>query len=95
MKIVIPLSQKDGGIVTLKEAKLYAIVQVNESMQIEDITYTEDFSQEFFEYIVTPDKNDDLDEAYELGARALLAREGMDIDEIIEAMMFRELDEIV
>jgi len=95
MKIVIPLSQKDGGIVTLKEAKLYAIVQVNESMQIEDITYTEDFSQEFFEYIVTPDKNDELDEAYELGARALLAREGMDIDEIIEAMMFRELDEIV
>ncbi len=95
MKIVIPLSQKDGGVVSLKEAILYAIVTVNGSMQVQDIAYKEDFSQEFFDYIVTPDKHDELDEAYELGARALLARKGMDVDEIIEAMMFRELDEIL
>ena len=95
MKIVIPLSQKDGGVVSLKEAKLFAIVNVDESMQVQDIAYQEDFSQEFFDYIVTPDKHDELDEAYELGARALLARKGMDVDEIVEAMMFRELDEIL
>ena len=95
MKIVIPLSQKDGGVVSLKEAKLFAIVNVDESMQVQDIAYQEDFSQEFFDYIVTPDKHDELDEAYELGARALLARKGMDVNEIVEAMMFRELDEIL
>ena len=93
MRIVIPL--KDGGVVAIDEAEIYAFVEVNESMQPKNIVYKDDFTQEFFEYIVTPKKDDNLDEAYELGARALLARRGMSVEEILEAMMFRELDEIV
>lgn len=93
MRVVIPL--KDGGVVTTSEAQTYAFVELDESMQPQNIVYKNNFTQEFFEYIVTSKKDDNLDEAYELGARALLARRGMSVEEILEAMMFRELDEIV
>ncbi len=93
MLVVIPL---DGEMITrVSEAKEFAFVKLGESMQIEKITKYPSFANQLFDYIVTPDKDENLEEAYELGARALLAREGMSIDDIVEAMMFRELDEIV
>ncbi len=93
MRVVIPL--RNGSLASVASAQTYAFVELDESMQKQHISYKESWSGEFFDYIVTSKRDDALDEAFELGARALLAREGMDIEAILEAMMFRELDEIV
>ena len=98
MVIVVPVKENEGEsskAVTTKEASMYAFMQLAEGMKIEKITFKESFSNELFDYIVTPDKDDELDEAFDLGARALLAYPGMNLEEIVEAMMFRELDEIM
>ncbi|SMC08435.1 hypothetical protein [Nitratiruptor tergarcus] len=98
MLVVIPvasINNQESLVCTIADAKSFAFVKLSESMQIENIQFKENFANEFFDYIVTPKKDDELDEAYELGARALLANNGMSIEDIIEAMMFRELDEIV
>ncbi len=97
MRVVIPVREAEGEesiVCKVAEAKSFAFLELGEGMEILDITFRNGFSDDFFDYIVTPDKNDDIDEAFELGARALLARPGMSIEEIVEAMMFRELDEI-
>lgn len=98
MVIVVPVKANEGEsskIATLQDATMYAFIQLAEGMKIERITFKENFSNELFDYIVTPNKNDELDEAFDLGARALLAHPGMDLEEIVEALMFRELDEIM
>ncbi len=98
MLVVVPVESIGGEsskIATVKEAKSFAFMELGEGMQIERLEFKPSFSNEMFDYIVTPDKNDELDEAFELGARALLAYPGMLLEEIAEAMMFRELDEIM
>ncbi|BCD68728.1 hypothetical protein [Nitratiruptor sp. YY09-18] len=98
MHIVIPVksvNKEESIVAPTKEATSYAFLELGEGMQIVAINFFDALPQDFFDYIITPDKNDNLDEAYELGARALLARAGMSIDEIVEALMFRELDEIM
>jgi len=98
MRIVVPVRSAEGKgsvITTLKDAKLFAVLELGEGMKTEDMEFVENIDNLFFDYIVTPDKNDELDLAFDLGARALLAMPGMDIEQIVEAMMFRELDEIV
>ena len=97
MRVVIPVREakgKESVVCKVAEAKSFAIVDLGEGMELLKITFRESFSDDFLDYIVTPDKDDDIDEAFELGARALLARPGMRVEEIVEAMMFRELDEI-
>ncbi len=97
MRVVVPVREAEGEesiVCKVGEAGSFAFLELGEGMEILDITFRNGFSDDFFEYIVTPDKNDDIDEAFELGARALLARPGMSVEEIVEAMMFRELDEI-
>ncbi len=97
MLVVVPVREADGAdsvVCRVGEAKAFAFMRLGEGMQIEGVEFKESFSNELFDYIVTPDKNDDLEEAWDLGARALLAMPGMSLEEIAEAMMFRELDEI-
>ncbi len=98
MRIVVPVRSAEGEesvVTTLKGAKLFALLDLGEGMRIENLEFVDNMDNIFFDYIVTPDKEDELDSAFELGARALLAMPGMDIEQIVEAMMFRELDEIV
>lgn len=95
MLVVIPIDSESETITRVSEAKEFAFVHLGEGMQIEKIEKYPSFANQLFDYIVTPDKDEDLEGAYELGARALLARDGMSIDEVVEAMIFRELDEIV
>ena len=98
MKVVIPVRSMEGEesiVSSFKSAKLFAILELGEGLKIERLEFVENIDNIFFDYIVTPDKEDELDSAFELGARALLAMPGMDIEQIVEAMMFRELDEIV
>ncbi len=95
MIVVIPVkSEKEPLLSPLGSASSFAFVTLKEGMQKEKISFQASFSNQFFDYIVVSDKGEEIDEAFELGARALLAKEGMSIDEIVEAMMFRELDEI-
>ncbi len=97
MRVLVPVREKSGEesiVCNVGDAGSFALLELGEGMEIVQIDFRDDFSDELFDYIVTSDKNDDIDEAFELGARALLARPGMSIEEIVEAMMFRELDEI-
>ncbi len=98
MKIVVPVKNVEGiesVVTTLKNAKFFGLLELGEGMQIENLEFIERIDTLFFDYIITPDKDEELNMAYEIGARALLAMPGMDIEEIVEAMMFKELDEIV
>ena len=98
MLVVVPVKSEDGAksIVTrVKDADLFAFVALGEGMRIEDIAFKKSFENEMFDYIITPDKEDELDEAFDLGARALLAMPGMSVEDIVEGLMFRELDEIM
>ena len=97
MRVLVPVRQAQGEeseVCPLTQATSFALVELGEGMEIRSIAFVQDFVNVFFDYIVTSDKNDEVDEAFELGARALLAREGMSVAEIVEAIMFRELDEI-
>ncbi len=98
MKIVVPVKNVEGiesVVTTLKNAKFFGLLELGEGMKIKNLEFIERIDTLFFDYIITPDKDEELDMAYEIGARALLAMPGMDIEQIVEAMMFKELDEIV
>ncbi len=98
MLVVIPVREcrsEESEVCLVTEAKMFAFVRVGDGMSIEEIECKERLGEQFFDYIVTIDKADSLEEAYDLGARALLARRGMRVEDVIDAMMFRELDEIV
>ncbi|MRI58282.1 MAG: hypothetical protein C6H99_02115 [Epsilonproteobacteria bacterium] len=98
MVVVMGVRSQEGEesiIAPVRDAEAFAFVTLGEGMRIEAIEFRKSFENELFDYIVTPDKHDDLEDAYDLGARALLAMPGMSVEEIVEALMFRELDEIV
>ena len=98
MRIVVPIKKQDGlqsQICLIDEAQGFAFVELGEGMSVENLQFQENFENELFDYIVVCDKNEELEEAFDLGARALLARPGMSLEEIVEALMFRELDEIL
>ena len=98
MRIVVPVKVQDGldSVVSLiDEASGFAFLDLGEGMSVETLSFKNSFENELFDYIIVCDKNEELEEAFDLGARALLARPGMNLDEIVEALMFRELDEIL
>ncbi|NPA03401.1 MAG: hypothetical protein GXO61_00905 [Epsilonproteobacteria bacterium] len=96
MVVLIPVKTQEGEaskITTVKDAKTFALVTFKEGM-IEHIDFKDSLEGLFFDYAITTSKDDDLDDFYDLGARVLLGFEGMSIQEVGEALMFRELDEI-
>ncbi len=98
MVLVVPIAQENGEkslLTTIKEAKSFAFLKLGNGMQIENMKFKPSFSNEMFDYIVTPDKNDDFEDAFDLGARVLLGNRGMSVEDIVEGVMFRELDEII
>ena len=98
MLVVVPVQEEaaqESLATSVKRAKSFAFLYLGEGMRLERLEFRESFADELFDYIVTTDKNDDLEEAYDLGARALLAMPGMCVEDVVEGLMFRELDEIV
>ena len=96
MLIVIPVDKEDieeAKITSIENAKSFAFIDT-ESGKIKNYEFKDRFDNEMFDYIIVNDKNEDIEEVFELGARALLARPNMYIEDIIEAIMFAELDEI-
>ncbi|WP_281951547.1 hypothetical protein [Nitrosophilus kaiyonis] len=97
MLVVIPVDKSDieeAKIVSINKAKSFAFIDT-ESGKIKDYQFKDSFENEMFDYIIVNSKNEELEDVFELGARALLARENMYIEDIIEALMFAELDEIL
>jgi hypothetical protein len=97
MVVVVPIKDKkdlESKITRLNDSRSFAFLYLNEKMQIEKVEFKPTFENEIFDYFITCDKSEDLDSVFDLGARVLLAFNGVTLDEIVEGMMFRELDEI-
>ena len=97
MIVVIPVDKNDideAKIVSIDNAKTFAFINT-ESGKIKDYQFKDSYENEMFDYIIVNSKNEELEEVFDLGARALLARPNMYIEDIIEALMFCELDEIL
>jgi len=97
MIVVIPVDSNDfeeAKITPIKEAKFFVFLDTKEG-KIKNWEFKKDYKNDIFDYMVVMDKNENLEDVFELGARALLGRKNMYIDDIVEALMFAELDEIV
>ena len=92
MTIVVPI--KDGRL--FSDSSFFIKLELGEGMEILSQDTVENLEETLFDYLIIGSKeHPKVDEAMELGARALLGRDGMRLEEIIEGLMFRELDEIV
>ncbi len=96
MVVAVPVdneSFEEARVVPISDAKGFLLMEV-EGGKLLKSGFFSTLGEEFFDYIVVASKNEELEEIFDLGARALLGRKGMYMEEIIEALMFAELDEI-
>jgi predicted Fe-Mo cluster-binding NifX family protein len=94
MKIAIP--QKSNIISKIADAENFAIVIVEDG-SIKNIDYVESLDKVLgkAEYFVVNNSNEEVDEMYDYSIQVLKTpMPEMNIDEIIEAFMFRELYEL-
>ena len=92
MTIVVPI--KDDKL--FSNSSLFMKLELGEGMEVVSKESIKNIEETLFDYLIIGTKeHPKVDEAMELGARALLARDGMGLEEIVEGLMFRELDEIV
>jgi len=98
MLIVVPVDTnniEETKITSVKDARYFAFLKLGDGAKVLKSEFKESFHNEMFDYIVVNSKNEDLDEIVETGVRALLARPNMYVEDILEAIMFAELDEIM
>jgi len=98
MLVVIPVDSDDmdeAKITSIESAEHFAFLELGEGAKIEKVEFKNSFSEDFFDYFIVNNKNEELDVVYELGARVLLAMPNSYVEDILEAFMFRELDEVV
>ncbi|HIE35288.1 MAG TPA: hypothetical protein EYP79_03725 [Campylobacterales bacterium] len=98
MVVVIPVNNdnlEEAKITSFNDANFFLFLTLSTGAKIENYKFKKSFQDEMFDYIVVNNKNEELDEVFELGARALLARKNMYVEDIVEAIMFSELDEII
>ncbi|WP_200762763.1 hypothetical protein [Nitrosophilus alvini] len=98
MLVVIPVNLNDideAKITSIESAKYFAFLQLGEGAKLENVEFKKSFSEDFFDFFIVNSKNEELDTVYELGARVLLAMPNSYVEDILEAFMFRELDEVV
>jgi predicted Fe-Mo cluster-binding NifX family protein len=94
MKIAIP--QKSNIISKIADAENFAIVIVEDG-SIKNIDYVESLDKVLgkAEYFVVNNSNEEVDEMYDYSMQVLKTpMPEINIDEIIEAFMFRELYEL-
>ena len=97
MLIVIPVDSNDlqeAKITSVKDARYFVFLKLGDGAKVLKSEFKESFYNEMFDYMVVNSPNEDLEEVEETGARVLLARENMYVEDILEAIMFAELDEI-
>ncbi len=97
MHILIPMSEadEDAKIALIPDVKSWALVEV-ENTKIKKVTFYDDRDdiEEFIEAVVVKSKNDYLTPFFEESIPVLEAPVQRNIEDIVEAYIFRELFEV-
>jgi len=97
MLILLPLDAKDAEtakLVPMDDAKAWGLIDFDEG-QIRKIDFYDDREeiQEFIDYAIVARQGEPIWPFMEENIFVLVAREGADIDEVIEGFKFKELHE--
>ncbi len=94
MNLLIPIDEEQN-ISYMSELKEWIVITLDNGNKINEIRYENksDIS-ELIDFVVIKDKNEDVDDFLDEGVGVLVAPFEMDIDEIVEAFIFRELFEL-
>ncbi len=95
MLIVMPLDQKDGKLTNIDKAKTWAMYALEEG-KIQEVEYFDDWREieEFFDCVVVADRGDYIWPFLEESIPVLEAPTQREIDDVIEAFLFKELYEV-
>jgi hypothetical protein len=98
MYILIPMESEkiqEASLTKINEAKIWAQVLLDEG-KIQEINFNEnrDEFEKFSEVLIVMDENEYVWPFIELGMMILVARTQRSIDDIVEAFLFRELNEL-
>ena len=95
MNIIIPLDSnylESSQISKLSDSKAWALCQL-ENGTTKDITIFNDYKdiKEMIDYIIIKDQNEDVEEFLDEGIDILVASFQKEVEDILEAFIFREL----
>jgi hypothetical protein len=98
MYILIPVESEniqEASLTKINEVKIWAQVLLDEG-KIQEISYNEnrDEFENFSEVLIIMDENEYVWPFIELGMMVLVAHTQRSIDDIVEAFLFRELNEL-
>ena len=97
MLILMPLSSADRAnakLVAMEEAKTWGLVTFDEGM-MRKIDFYDDWEkiEDFIDYAIVAKQGEPIWPFMEQNVFVLVAREGADIDEVLEGFKFKELHE--
>ncbi len=97
MFLLIPVDEeaRDASVAMIADLKKWALVEADGGGVV-DVTFYDDRDaiEEFIEAVVVKSKNDDVAPFFEESIPVLETPAPMDIDDVVEAFMFRELFEV-
>ncbi|GEM_PF-393607 len=97
MFLLIPVDEeaRDASVAMIADLKKWALVEADGGGVV-DVTFYDDRNaiEEFIEAVVVKSKNDDVAPFFEESIPVLETPAPMDIDDVVEAFMFRELFEV-
>ncbi len=94
MNILIPVDDKQN-ISYIKESKGWSVITLDNGNKIDEKKYSsKDDIKELVDFVVVKDKNEDVDDFLDEDIGVLVAPSKMDVDEVVEAFIFRELFEL-
>ena len=98
MLLLIPVDKKDykkANITRINEKNIWISIKMDNGY-IEKYSFfdNKDDIKEFIDYLIIKDKRDDVEEFLDDGTDILIAPLQNDIEEIVEAYKFKELNEI-
>ncbi len=98
MNLLIPIDSKDyedAVISNLNDNIAWVIIEMDNGNVIKSVFYdSREEITDYIDYIVVKSKDEPVDEFIDEGIDILLAALQKNIDDIVEAFMFRELHEI-
>ncbi len=97
MLILLPLSEADAEkakLVPMEEAKSWGLIEFEEG-EMRKIDFYDDWEaiEEFIDYAIVARQGEPIWPFMEQNIFVLVAREGADIDEVLEGFKFKELHE--
>ena len=94
MNLLIPIDEEQN-ISYMSELKECIVITLDNGNKINEIRYKNKSDiGELIDFVVIKDKNEDVDDFLDEGVGVLVAPFEMDIGEIVEAFIFRELFEL-